>query len=405
MTDTIEARGQKQAVIGIDVSKDKFDSRCIDSNGKDIFCFSAAMDRDGYSGLLQRISACSLSPSNVVIGMESTGCYHLNLYSFLVSMNFQTLIINPLLISSFMKLDLRKTKTDKKDASVIAHFLLLHQDAVHHLNTSDEIVDLRDLARQRESLGKQISSIKNDLKRLLSITFPELEQETNVFSHSVLTVLTRLSSANALRRASVSQIAKCLSKGSFGRKTSITAEEIKQAAKKSVGTTSMAKEFVVSQKASMLLYMDEKMQEISEAMSGLCTTLLKKDIEIMTSVKGIGEITASEFLGEIGGDIAQFGSAKKIIAFAGMDPSVHQSGKYVGQSKISKRGNRYLRRVIWQMSVKVIRYNETFRAYFMKRRKEGLAYRKAVLATAHKLVRVIFAMLTHKAPFCPPHYS
>lgn len=402
---TTAMSNEARTIIGIDVSKDKFDACCLDGKGKEIFRFSAAMDSAGFNGLLQKIYSYSLSQTNVVVGMESTGCYHLNLFSFLTGMNFQAFIINPLLISNFMKLDLRKTKTDKKDASVIAHFLLLHQDAVHKLNLSEEIADLRDLARQRESLVKQMSALKNDLKRLLSITFPELEKETNVFSHSVLTVLTLFASAAAVQRASVSQITKCLCKGALGRKTSITAEQLKQAAKKSVGTTSMAKEFVVSQKASMLLYMGEKMQELSDTMNELCASLLQQEIEIMTSVKGIGETTASEFLGEIGGDISKFESAKKVIAFAGLDPSVHQSGKHVGQSKISKRGSRYLRRVIWQMSVKVIRYNETFHEYFIKRRQEGLVYRKAVLATAHKLVRVIFAMLTHKAPFCPPHYS
>lgn len=393
------------AVIGIDVSKDKFDACCLDGNGKELFIVTASMDRAGFDVLLQRINSQRFIQGNVVIGMESTGCYHLNLFSFLTGMNFQCLLINPLLISNFMKLDLRKTKTDRKDAAVIANFLRQHQAALHQLNASEEIVDLRDLARQRESLGKQMAALKIDLKRLLSITFPELERETNVYSHSVLTVLNLFGSAASIRRASVAQIAKSLTKGALGRKTSITAEQIKHAAKNSVGTTSMAKEFVVSQKASMLLYMDEKLQELSDTMHELCASLLQHEIDIMTSVKGIGETTASEFLGEIGGDISKFESAKKVIAFAGLDPSVHQSGKHVGQSKISKRGNKYLRRVIWQMSVKVIRYNETFHQYFMKRRQEGLVYRKAVLATAHKLVRVLFSMLTHKAPFCSPHYS
>lgn len=401
MTQAIGGQMKKQTVIGIDVSKDKFDACCLDGCGKELFRFTASMADSGFAELVQRIYSSSLSVADAVIGMESTGCYHLNLFSFLTHMNFQTLIINPLLISNFTKLDLRKTKTDKKDALVIARFLMLHQEAVHQLNAAEEIIDLRDLARQRESLLRQSSAIKNDLTRLLSVTFPELERGTNVFSHSVLTVLTRFSSACAIRRASVAQIANCLNKGSLGRKTAITAQEIKETAKMSIGTATMAKEFVVSQKASMILYMDEKMQEISEAMSGLCESLLQQEVRIMTSVKGIGEITAAEFLSEIGGDIAKFDSAKKIIAFAGMDPSVHQSGKYVGQSSLSKRGNRYLRRVIWQMSLKVIRYNKTFKEYFTKRRQGGLVYRKAVLATAHKLIRVLFAMLTHKVNFTP----
>jgi transposase len=72
------------------------------------------------------------------------------------------------------------------------------------------------------------------------------------------------------------------------------------------------------------------------------------------------------------------------------------SGKYEGLSKISKRGNRHLRRIIWLMAVKVIQFNNYFRTYFQKRKDEGLIYKKAVLATAHKVVRVIFAILSSK---------
>jgi len=84
---------------------------------------------------------------------------------------------------------------------------------------------------------------------------------------------------------------------------------------------------------------------------------------------------------------------------AGLDPSVYQSGQYVGLSKISKLRNRHLRRIIWLMTVKVIQFEGYFRRYFEQRIKDGLLYKKAVLATAHKLIRVIFAMLSNKTLF------
>ena len=116
-------------------------------------------------------------------------------------------------------------------------------------------------------------------------------------------------------------------------------------------------------------------------------------------MRGIGDKTAFNFLIEMGGDIKAFEHDRKLIAAAGLDPTTYESGKYKGKSKISKRGNRHLRRVIWLMTTRVITNNEVFRAYFFKRRKEGLPYKKAVLATAHKLIRVIFAMLSHKTCF------
>ena len=126
---------------------------------------------------------------------------------------------------------------------------------------------------------------------------------------------------------------------------------------------------------------------------------MKRDVEILASMKGIGEQTAFNFLIELGGDIRAFENDKKLIAAAGLDPTVYESGKYKGQSKISKRGNRHLRRVVWLMTTKVIISNEVFRGYYFKRRKEGLIYKMAVLATAHKLIRVMFSMLCKRKIF------
>jgi transposase len=124
-------------------------------------------------------------------------------------------------------------------------------------------------------------------------------------------------------------------------------------------------------------------------------------MNILTSMKGIGEKTAMNFLIEMGGDIKQFESHKKLIAMAGLDPALYQSGKIDRKGKISKRGNRHLRRVIWLMTTKVIQFNERFRQYHLKRLKEGLPYKMAVLATAQKLIRVMFAMLTNRTLFNP----
>ena len=116
-------------------------------------------------------------------------------------------------------------------------------------------------------------------------------------------------------------------------------------------------------------------------------------------MKGIGNNSATNFLIELGGGVEPYKSHKQIIAMAGIDPSVYQSGKHDGKGKISKRGNCHLRRVIWLMSTKVIMYNDFFKEYYLKRREDGLPYKKAVLATAHKLIRVIFAMLRNKTYF------
>ena len=94
-----------------------------------------------------------------------------------------------------------------------------------------------------------------------------------------------------------------------------------------------------------------------------------------------------------------FSSSKHVIAFAGLDPSIRQSGQYEGISRISKRGNRHLRRVVFLMTLCAVRSQNVFREYFLKRKEEGLPPKKAILATAHKLLRVLFSMLSNKSYF------
>lgn len=102
----------------------------------------------------------------------------------------------------------------------------------------------------------------------------------------------------------------------------------------------------------------------------------------------------------MGGDVSLCKNDKKLIAAAGLDPSsTYQSGKYEGSSKINKRGNRRLRRVIWLTTKTAVFSNDLFRAYFCKRKRDGLCYKKAIMATAHKLIRVMFAMLVHQTCF------
>jgi transposase len=381
--------------VGIDVSKDKFDACGIGEEGAKVFSLTAPMDRKGFEKLILHLKR----KSSLLLGLESTACYHVALFSYLTAKGYKVVIINPLLISNFVKLQLRKTKTDKKDALTIAQFLVLRKEALEKQTFSADLMELRDLARRRERLTDQVTKLKGNMKRILSVTFPELEHITGVFTKSILQLLTRFPSADALRKADVDTVAAIVVPRSWGKKSRTWVETLMATASTSVGLSSPAKELVLKQDASLLLYVEEQIKETTKLLMSVCNERVKKDVEILTSIKGIGKITAMNFLIEMGGDITLYENDKKLIAAAGLDPSTYQSGKYEGASRISKRGNRHLRRVIWLMAKSTVFSNALFRTYFYKRRKEGLPYKKAVLATAHKLMRVMFSMLVHQKCF------
>ena len=385
--------------VGIDVSKDYSSAQGLDQEGKKVFYVEFAMNSEGFCQFLKMLKVHCEDLSAVTVGMESTGCYHINLFAFLCSEWMVCVVINPLLISNFARLSLRKTKTDKKDALTIAQFLWAHRSELSQGSYSQSGQDLKDLARERESLAGMMAGLKNDVRRLLQMTFPELEHRCKLFTETMLRFFIKFPSARVIGAAKPKEISKALIHAEGKRKrVFLSAEEMISLAKASVASDSVAKELILSEKVETLLYLEQKKERITEALVEACRSMRVDELDIITSVDGISTITGSTFLAELG-NIQTFRSYQHVIAFAGLDPSIHQSGQCEGISRLSKRGNRHLRRVIFLMTLCAVRSHNIFREYFLRRKEEGLPPKKAILATAHKLLRVLFTMLTSKSHF------
>jgi transposase len=206
-------------------------------------------------------------------------------------------------------------------------------------------------------------------------------------------------SARLIRQAKRKDIDKALiCPGEKRKRVQISADDLIAAAKHSVGSAGTAKELIVSEKATTILYLQEKCEKITEALVDACEATRIEDLEIIKTLDGVKDITGSTFLAEMG-ELSNFKSYKSLIAYMGLDPSTHQSGKHVGPSKISKLGNRHMRRISHIMTLGSIKADNIFREYYLRRIAEGLPKMKALMATTHKLIRVIFSMLTHRMPF------
>ena len=185
--------------VGVDISKDSFSAAGLDGEGKEGFSGCYSMDSEGFCQFLEMVTAHCPDGQKVLVGMESTGCYHINLFSFLTSQGFQAVVINPLLIANFAKRSLRKTKTDTKDARTIARFLMENREELCQLSVSQDLQDLRDLARERESVSHLITATKVEIKRVLRTTFPELESVGDVFTRSMIRFLKEYPSARLVK--------------------------------------------------------------------------------------------------------------------------------------------------------------------------------------------------------------
>lgn len=284
-------------IVGVDVSKESFSVAGLDSSGARCFTDAFPMDSEGFSKFLKTITDQQPDISAIVVGMESTGCYHINLFSCLTAHGIRAIVINPLLIANFSKLTLRKTKTEKKDASTIAQFLLVHRDAINQMSVSQDMQDMRDLARERESVTHLISAIKTEIKQVLQTTFPEIERLCSVYSGIMLSFLKEFPSARLVKLSKRQAVVKALEPHGSGRKIStFTADDVIDLAKKSVGTVSPAKETILRGKISTLLHLEGRQDELTHMLTDYCSSLLVEDLAIITSVEGISNGTGTTFL-------------------------------------------------------------------------------------------------------------
>ncbi|RKY56598.1 MAG: IS110 family transposase [Candidatus Neomarinimicrobiota bacterium] len=385
---------------GIDVSKDMFDYAAIDTQNTTIKKGSLQMNRDGFQELEKLIQ----SYPNAVVGFESTGTYHINIMSFLLSITEHVHLLNPALVKKFAEADsLRKTKTDAVDALVIARFLIHRQ---YNISATTEIDSayLTQLARLRESITRDVAKTKTHLKQMLNIAFPELLKSANLFTDTLLHILIQFPSAKAIRKATKKGIRKTfynLTK-SRGKNPNLNPDQLYELAKKSIGTADESLEMAIQFDIKHLEFLQKQLDEVTSKLIDNVNKHFANELEILKSIKGIGDTTASHFLSEVK-NIHRFSSAKQLIAYSGTDPSVKQSGNMIKKGKISKRGVSSLRRVGYLITCSVIRHDCVFRDYYLRKRAEGMVYRKAVIATWNKLLRVIFAILTKQVKFDHNH--
>jgi len=386
-----------QQFIGIDISKDSFNITLLESNAEIKLQDKLTMDRKGFNVFLEHLS--SYPKDKLLIAMEATGIYHLPLLSFLLENSFNCLVINPLLVKSFIaSTTLRKTKNDKKDASSIALFALKSYHSLH-LASFEDIETLKPLIRERENLSKDIAKLKTEIKAILSQLFPELLNNTNVFTKSILHLLLKAPSSKAIRNFKEKSIQSILD-NTNGNKVKISAKTILALANSSIGISDKYLEKVLSSKIRRLNSIQDELYFLdSELKNSLEDTDINNDIKLLESIPGIGSVTSKNFMIEIT-SITKFNSVKQLCAFIGIDPSLKQSGSSINlNGSISKRGNANLRRTIWQMAIGTIRSCPLINAYFTKKREEGKKFKQAVIATANKLLRIIFAILKNKVKF------
>ena len=368
---------------GIDIASRKFDYRIIDENGASLSKGSCEMTRDGFASFISDV------PEDTIFVMESTGRYHKNLCHFLSQRGLEVCIENPMMIKNYVKsTTLRKTKTDSAAALSIARYGLANYDRLHREKRvmDDEV---RSIARRRQEVAEDIARAKTQLKSDLAIAWPEI-LAVDVFTSSMLSFLSVFASPDEVLSADDTELMDALIQNK-GRYLSISVEDIKGYAIGSIGVDGYAD--LVKDSAQKIQYLEKRDKALTDALVEHEKKVHAKELEILQSIPGGGEITAAHFMAEIE-DISRFATYQKLIAYMGTDPSIYQSGESFSKGHITKHGNRSLRKYVYIMAQKSIIWSPFFRAYYDKKRNEGFSHRKAMIAVMNKLTKIIFTLLT-----------
>ena len=348
-------------LVGIDVASNKHDIFIMNALGE-VFNKHFTIDntRQGYKKLLEQISLAKefFKDSNVRIGLESTGHYSRNILHFLILEGYDVMFINPLLTNMDRKASsVRKTKTDSIDAKAICMFLIRNQnDFKPYTLSSYHIDELKILVRQRKSLKKQLNQITNQLHAFLDQAFPEYHTVfKNILSNASLTLLSSYASLSELKRVRVNTLSELLKKASKGRHGLAKVELIKTLVKDSIGIDSASLSLSIKQSVQTIRTIESQIDQINQLLEHHIT----ESKTTLLSIPGVGTQTGAIILAEIG-DINRFKSDDALLAYAGLDPSVYQSGNYEGNFKISKRGSSILRWAIFQAAKVAVIHDPVF---------------------------------------------
>ena len=381
--------------VGIDVAKEKHDCFIVSSEGEIIEdVFTISNDFIGFNKLLNCLS--EFESKDIRIGLEATGHYSTNLFNFLKDHHSHIVLFNPLQTNLFRKAQtLRKNKTDKIDARLIA--LMLHSDDFKsHSELSYHLSELKALTRHRFRLVKESSKMKISLTRLVTILFPELPSVVyKIHQSSTYALLKAFPSKQTIVNAHLTKLTNVLKKASKGKYGKEKAILIKDTATRSIGLNSRATSFELSQ----TLYLIEVLtNEISKLDQEIETIMAELDSPLL-SVPGISFKLGSIILAEIG-DINRFDTPAQLQAFAGLEPSTHQSGNFTAShAKMVKRGSKQLRWALLQAARLIAMNDPTFNKYMQKKLAEGKHFFVAQSHVAKKLIRVIFHIMTCNIQF------
>ncbi|WP_096272053.1 IS110 family transposase [Paucisalibacillus globulus] len=404
-------------VVGLDVAKGESQIQgFLDKKKPYKTSFKVPHTLDGLEKLLHFLIEIENNTGvRPPVVLESTGHYQAPVVQYLDKKGYLTIIVNPLIPYKAKSSSLRKVKTDIIDARHLCE-LYYKEELEPQKKRGIQLLNLRNLTRQHDNITSLYVQTKLQFHSVLDQVFPEYR---GVFgdlysSVSLLTLLNYPTSKDVLETDKdilAERIHEFCPSRSLGWATS-KADELIEAALRDPFQETLYQSHIISIEMyiKMLVEYQKHLSKLEKQIDALAKEI--EECKIIQSIPGIGEKIAAMIISEIG-EIDLFDNPKKLVAFAGLDPRVYESGRFKGTvNRITKRGSSRLRHALY-MAVRsairdsrkqkttdeVIPRNKKLRAFYDKKREEGKPYKVAIIACANKLLHWIYALLKSNTTF------
>ena len=372
--------------IGIDIAKYKHDFCIISSTGEVIVQNNSfENNKKGFQLFFSYLKP--YNKADVQILFESTAHYSMNLELELIDQGYSFMKMNGLIIKQFFKAQtLRKTKTDKADAFALTQYLMANTYKPNS-NRLYHIYSLKSLCRTRDRLVRERSKFKIYITNELDKTFPEIKKFfDNKISITLLYILEKYKNKNKIALMKDYDSIRKVSAANFSFPRFLL---LKQLAKESIGHPTETSDFLIQSYIKSIYCLNEQIDSIEKQ---IIESVRKLDTHIL-SIPGIAEISAGSIIAEFG-DIKNFESPEKMLAFAGLEPSIRQSGTLSTEGHMVKHGSGYLRNTIMRVVNSLVMHDQVFNDYYNKKRDEGKHHLVAQSHVAKKLIRIIYTLET-----------
>ena len=389
-------------IVGIDIGKNHHEASIVSPEGKQIgHSLRFATTHKGADSLMSFIFN-NIGNSSCIFGMEATEHYWYPIYSFLKARGYTIYVINPIQSDSLRKMYIRQTKNDSIDSFLIAEVIRFGQFTTTSM-ADENILAMRQLCRYRDSVISSRTEIKLRISTIMEQIFPEYEKQfSSLWLSTSMGILEKYLTPENIENAPIDELFEIIKDKSHNKLTMKKAISIREAAADTFGIkiAQDAFSFQLKQLIDRMNFLDKQI----EALDCQILEYYEKFDCYLHTIPGIGMIAAATILAEIG-DINRFNSSSALVAFAGIDPTVRQSGEFSStHNHMSKRGSPYLRHAIFLAATTCSFHNSPLNAYYKKKREQGKHHLTATGAVARKLTTVIYAVLRDGKPYEPKSF-